>query len=268
MRFIKHLLRHFLINGSASGSFPRSSGLKEDDIILASYPKSGNTWMRMILAHLLYPGRYPDSLSALNWLVPDIYWGIPRWMSYSTPRVVKTHQPFGFRHEGNNHSLYQKNLYIVRHPLDVALSLFDFQFHLWPNPEKSFEIFVKKFVQGALPGNSSWQEHVLSWKAIEHERTILFMRYEDLLKSPLKGIIDLARFLGRHVTPKDCQEIVGRTSLDNMIKMEARGSIVEGTYNFIGRKRRLARNDVTAESRSLIMEHSAIAMDLFDYIME
>lgn len=266
---MKNLVRQLLINNSAQGSMPHVSGLKPDDIILASYPKSGNTWLRMIVGHLLYPNREIKSLAELNWIVPDIYWGIPRWVRYSSPRAIKTHQPFSFRHEGVDQSLYQRNIYIVRHPLDVALSFFDFQLKLWPNPETSFDVFARKFSQGGLPGNSSWQEHVLSWKSAEYERSVLFLKYEDLVMSPVENIINVGRYLGVDVNEQICGKIAEKTSRSSMQEKERVGNVVEKSYNFISDAtgHRLTRSDVSVKAKATIEKYSKIAMELLDYEM-
>ena len=41
-----------------------------DDIFLVSYPKSGNTWTRFLIANLVYPEKNPD-FSNINQLLPD-----------------------------------------------------------------------------------------------------------------------------------------------------------------------------------------------------
>ena len=38
----------------------RSLIIFPDDVILASYPKSGNTWSRFLIANLLYPEQHPN----------------------------------------------------------------------------------------------------------------------------------------------------------------------------------------------------------------
>ena len=41
-----------------------------DDVFLVSYPKSGNTWTRFLIANLIYPEKHPD-FANINVLVPD-----------------------------------------------------------------------------------------------------------------------------------------------------------------------------------------------------
>lgn len=55
------------------GMYPpgRRLGIFPDDLFLVSYPKSGNTWTRFLVANLVYPERNPD-FSNINDLLPDI----------------------------------------------------------------------------------------------------------------------------------------------------------------------------------------------------
>ena len=41
-----------------------------DDVFIVSYPKSGNTWTRFLIANLVYPEKNPD-FSNINALLPD-----------------------------------------------------------------------------------------------------------------------------------------------------------------------------------------------------
>jgi len=64
--------------------------LKTDDVFLVYYPRSGNTWVKTIVAHILYPHVRIYSLKNLARLVPEIP-EIDSDNKYSNPRVIKTH---------------------------------------------------------------------------------------------------------------------------------------------------------------------------------
>ena len=250
-----------------SGSTPRGPSLQKNDVVLVSYPRSGNTWVRAILAYLFYPEDRIRSLQSLNRLVPDIYFGIPRMVRYCQPRVIKTHQPFGFRHESSNNSLYHQNIYVVRHPFAVVSSFFHFQLNFWKYPETSLERFVQKFVNGTIEGNSSWQEHVLSWKAVEDERKILFLRYEDLLENQGREIGRIADFLGQNTSAERINMICKKTSRTSMIKLQKKGPLVEKGYDLVRKAGSTwpSENELTQTTKDIIWHRSKIAMELFGY---
>lgn len=240
--------------------------LKPDDVFLVSFPRSGNTWVRNIIAHCLYSHDRINSLADLNNLVPDIHRGIPNHDEYSNPRVIKTHRSFAYRHERSNKALYSKNIYLVRHPFNVIRSYYHFQLKLWKRPEQTLERFVDKFTCGAI--RTSWQEHVLSWKVMENELEILFIRYEDLERAPVREICKIANFLGVELTPTEGECINLKCSREAMVEMEKKGSFVDEEYLFIRREkdsRAIGDSDLTPEMKDLIWERSKVAMNLFNY---
>src|SRR5467141_466425 len=89
-----------------------------DDVFLVSYPKSGNTWTRFLVANLVYPEKNPD-FSNINELIPDPEAMHKRDLERAArPRLIKSHQYFDPR--------YPKVIYIVRDPRDVVLSEYYF----------------------------------------------------------------------------------------------------------------------------------------------
>lgn len=89
-----------------------------DDVFIVSYPKSGNTWTRFLIANLVYPEKNPD-FSNINDLLPDPEAVTKRDLERAArPRFLKSHQYFDPR--------FQKVIYIVRDPRDVVLSEYHF----------------------------------------------------------------------------------------------------------------------------------------------
>lgn len=236
--------------------------------MLISYPRSGNTWMRMIVAHILYPHEKIKSLKDLKMLVPDIYTSFVKGVEYSEPRVIKTHQPYSFRHEPKNPELYRKNIYVVRHPYDVIASYYDFQLRLWknkPNSELSLDRFVEKVINGAY--GVSWQEHVMSWYCMRDELEILFVKYEDLQSQIDRQIATIGEFLGRSLSTDEIKQICERTSLESMRSMEQNGSLVDRDYAFVRKEdeQRITGVELSPELKQLIAKRSSVAMGLFGY---
>src|SRR5579864_3903338 len=90
-----------------------------DDTFLVSYPKSGNTWTRFLIANLVYPEKHPD-FSNINELIPDPEALSKRHLGQlPRPRILKSHQYFDPR--------YERVICIVRDPRDVVLSEYHFQ---------------------------------------------------------------------------------------------------------------------------------------------
>jgi hypothetical protein len=89
-------------------------------------------------------------------------------------------------------------IYIVRNPLDVALSFAD---HFGVSIEAAIDAMEREgAVTPASDSNvmefvNSWSTHVKSWTQVGHPG-LLIVRYEDMLDDPVKIFTDVARFLG------------------------------------------------------------------------
>lgn len=195
-------------------------------IWLASYPKSGNTWVRAFLANLLSDARQPVPINALpehllgdNFLIhyekvtgqpadslteDDIQRLRPRvheWFAYSRPDnvFVKTHNAV-LKIKGQpliTPTATAGAIYVIRNPLDVAVS---FAHHYQIDYDRAVESLCDDYYELPPSGGqsaqvlSSWSRHVLSWVDAPG-LPIVTLRYEDLLKKPAKGFGSLVDFL-------------------------------------------------------------------------
>ncbi|MGD0696114.1 MAG: sulfotransferase domain-containing protein [Terriglobia bacterium] len=185
-----------------------------DDTFVVSYPKSGNTWSRFLIANLSNPGE-PATFANINRLIPD-----PEALSKRSlkklprPRILKSHEAFDPR--------YKKVIYIVRDPRDVVLSEYHFDIKRQLIPEGTpVEERVKLFLEGGTCPYGSWGENVASWLyAREHNPRFLLVRYEDLEADTTRELARLAAFLGIEPTPERLTSAVERSTADQMRKLE------------------------------------------------
>lgn len=194
----------------------RDLDTRNGDVMVISYPRSGNTWVRFILANLTERALL-DPLADVQQVVPDIY-----TMSRSelnrmpAPRILKTHEYFDPR--------YRRVIYLVRDPRHVAISYFDFQRKsgLIP-PDVSLDDWVARFVGPGVDRFGNWQEHVQSWIATRGEsREFLLVRYEDLLAHGQREARRLADFLGMGaVSDEDVQHALARSSMNSLKKIQS-----------------------------------------------
>jgi len=185
-----------------------------DDIFLISYPKSGNTWTRFLVANLAYPDT-PADFSNINTLTPDPEALSKRELArLPRPRILKSHQYFDPR--------YKQVIYVVRDPRDVALS--QFHFHRKRKvigDDYPIERFITRFVAGETSPYGSWGENVVSWLATRQNRPgFLLLRYEDMLEDAARELAKVAAFLELPPDAGRIQNAVARSSADQMRKME------------------------------------------------
>jgi hypothetical protein len=211
------------------------------DVFLVSYPRSGNTWVRAIIAGILF-SKPPDSLAELANYVPDIHRLPPR--RHVLPAefyVIKSHEPYApGPHEFGK---YHRAIYLIRHPLDVLLSYYRYMSYV-AGYEGKVRDFSSEWVQGEVwPGQ--WSAHVESWfrwrdETGAQEQQFLFLRYEDLLADAPKQIGRIARFLGKDLSAEELEALDWACRPEAMREREAsgvrKGLQVEG-FKFIGTAR-------------------------------
>ena len=226
---------------------------------LASYPKSGNTWLRAFLHNLMRNANAPIEPNKLNELTLGD--GMARFFAphaggratidlaaeeiaalrakvhrdlAATSRdtvFVKTHNWLGMDHGHPciDMSVTAGAIYVVRNPLDVAPSLAD-HFGLTLDQaiaqmadREARTLNLKHRVPDVM---SSWSNHVKSWTAQRNPR-LHVMRYEDMLNKAVPSFTQLTKFLGLPASPDRIARAIRFSSFDTLRSMEARQGFVE-----------------------------------------
>lgn len=186
-----------------------------DDTFLVSYPKSGNTWVRMLISNLLSPDK-PADLWTINRLVPELEAVTKRQLSQMPrPRLIKSHFSFDPR--------YPRVIYIVREPRDVVLSEYHYQRKTCTIGDQfPLEEYVTRFIAGrTCPEDGSWGQNVASWIVTRRgDPKFLLMRYEDLLVDTPGELKKIAEFLGITVSRQRLLEVAELSSAERMRKLE------------------------------------------------
>ena len=190
-----------------------------DDTFLVSYPKSGNTWARLLIANLLSPEK-PADFRTINLLVPDPASETKRhFVRMPRPRVIKSHFVFDPR--------YPRAIYLVRDPRDVVVSEYHYQRKTRTiSDHYPLEDYVQRFLAGeTYPENGSWREHVTGWLAArDGDPRFLRVRYETLLSDTVAELARIASFLAISATSQRLSEVVQLSSVDRMRELEANQS--------------------------------------------
>jgi hypothetical protein len=197
----------------------------DDDIFIVSYPKSGNTWTRFLIANLLHPEE-PANFGNIDRLVPESEEMTTRQLErLPRPRIMKSHEYFDAR--------FRKVIYIVRDPRDVAVSQFYFlRKRRRITDDSSIEKFVTLFIAGGTCDYGSWGSNVASWLVTRQNRDgFLLLRYEDMMTRTKEELSRVASFLGLKMTPENIAQAVERSSADQMRKLEAANATASVTQN-------------------------------------
>lgn len=187
----------------------RHRKIRETDVFLASYPRSGRNWLGFMLSELLldrpvefaeeHPIASVDRPKHAQELLPG------------SVRLLRTHEMY--------RSSYRSAVYLIRHPGDVAISYF--YFHLRIGIDIGFDTFFDEFLDGKVDGYGRWDRHVLSWLEPQQEARLLLVRYEDLLADAPTGIRRVSDFLGLGFEDAAIEQAVANNTFEQLRQREA-----------------------------------------------
>jgi hypothetical protein len=235
-------------------------------IWLASYPKSGNTWVRAIISSILYSKDGNHNFSQLDFidqypvkkyfknLINDFYnldeikknWITSQNLINADGKIrfLKTHHiycEFG-KNTFTNFSNTLGVIYIVRDPRNLLSSIkdhwsfkdfestksrmFDIEASTGMDPKPDKDYSFPVLI-------SSWNNHYNYWKKVK--KNYLLIKYEDLLKNTENEIIKIIRYLEKfikfQVSDQKIKNILETTSFSYLKKMEDKGLFKESNID-------------------------------------
>ena len=245
-------------------------------IWLASYPKSGNTWVRAFITSLFYESSGNNSLEHMTQirsypLSQDFYnllddfndlkkiaanWGSSQSIInlQKKIKIIKTHHVLC---QINNYPFtnYKNSIgaiYIVRDPRNVITSLMHHYSIENYNEALKFILDKDKFT-GKLGRKesyqretqfptyiSNWKNHYNSWNSFK--KNFLLIKYEDLINSPKKTFNQISEYLSKILNVKidnnKINEAIEKSSFKNLQKSEEKFGFAEAPFGEITDKKK------------------------------
>ena len=232
-------------------------------IWLASYPKSGNTWLRLFISSILFSSdgnvnfdiikkidQYPrkkffeDFLSNYkdineikkNWIPSQDLINLDNKI-----KIIKTHHMnckvdnYNFTNSDNTLGV----IYIVRDPRNVITSIMH-HFHKSSYQAAKETMFEEKNLIGIKKDNDkmptiigSWKTNYLSWKKIK--KNFLLIKYENLLNDTENEFKKIKYYLSEKLNTNCCDEkfknAIETNSFNNLKKQEKLYGFEESVKN-------------------------------------
>nr|AAM62638.1 steroid sulfotransferase, putative [Arabidopsis thaliana] len=229
-------------------NFNKNFQPQETDIIVASFPKSGTTWLKALTFALAQRSKHTSDNHPLlthnpHELVPylelDLYLKSSKpdltKLPSSSPRLFSTHMSFDALKVPLKESPC-KIVYVCRNVNDVLISLWCFENSMSGENNLSLEALFESLCSGVNLCGPLWENVLGYWRgSLEDPKHVLFLRYEELKTEPRVQIKRLAEFLDCPFTKEEedsggVDKILELCSLRNLSGLEINktGSLSEG----------------------------------------
>ena len=232
---------------------------------LVSYPRSGNTWLRLLLCAILSPVEL--GYKKIDELIPDTHQRsssfLKRFRSLKLPFLAcKTHFIYPWNAEPGD-----RFIYLYRDPRDVALS--EYRYRLWeeeglgkPAPKDFTAFLEREFIRERRFG--SWRSHVSFWIR-RPKKAGLLIRYEDLYNYTEDILFSVLGVLGYNPSEEEVKRAVELTTFDRCVKMAERDSVHKFKRGLSGRPGGW-KEMMTDEQRKIIESFCGDLMKTLGYL--
>lgn len=230
------------------------TALAKTDILLTSYPKSGNTWVKFLLynyfQHYYHGQTNPDFLK-VNQTFPEIGLNqVRKWQPPfpGVPRIIKTHL--------KNNLFTQKAhaIHIVRNPYDVMVS---YWYYLQASKKVKYSKSLHQFIRDSHYGIYPWLDYTRSW--IKRHCLILF--YEDIQLDPVTSLDTILQYISLESKPESLNYAVSKSTIKALTEMEnekkeQHANNLDSSYNFVKDGKRKKWSDLATSADYQYMQEA------------
>jgi len=196
--------------------------VKDGDVFIVTYPRSGTTWTEQMVHLLVNKGEQGEQrlTDAVPWLetLPHRPNSMIEFLeAMPQRRLFTSHLPYPLMPHIDNTTA--KIVYVARNPKDVAISTY---FHNQSKGvyEGSWDEYFQLFLYSDV-GFGPYFDHVLPWwQASQKDKNILFLMYENMKHDHAGNVAKLASFLDIQADSQLIETVVRLSSFQSMTSNE------------------------------------------------
>ncbi|XP_056422378.1 amine sulfotransferase-like [Hyla sarda] len=192
--------------------------IRDGDVILVTYPKSGTVWTQQILSLIFNEGHRngteeSKTVDIMPWIELKI--NSEDFTSRPSPRLFTSHLPYYLTPRDLKFRT-GKIIYVCRNPKDALVSFYHF-YKMKSNIKCTihWETFIEFFVSGKV-ACGSWFDHVRGWYTHKEDFNILFVTYEEMKKDLRSAVKKICTFVGVNLDEKEIDTVVEKATFRNM----------------------------------------------------
>lgn len=188
--------------------------IRPTDVFIVTYPKSGTTWLRFMVANVIHPDPDAVDFENLERIAPDVnhtYFppsSLQAYASLPDPRFFGIHASYD--------PALHRTVYVMRDPRDVMVSYYHHHRLTVPGWNSS----LTEFLQATNQWPCSWEEHVRGWLHHRAEPGMLILRYEEMHRDKegvLRRVLD---FAGIRYTDAQVERALANSDFKRMRALE------------------------------------------------
>ena len=224
---------------------------KKNEFFIASFPRSGNTWVRFLIANVYnnIKKEFPEvDFFNIHDIVPELkkFGEVVKPYFSDLPVVIKTHSKFI--------DSFENTILVLRNPFDTIYSYNNFL-----NMNRGIKISLPEMVTHEKYGIDAIVDHTNSF--IRNCDNLLITSYENLVCQPLKELKKICDFLNISVKDEIIKKSVKKSSFRSMREIELRKGRKFGKKDFL-----FTRNGKVGEGKKEIQEDEKLNLFILNVL--
>jgi Sulfotransferase domain len=237
------------------------------DVFLVSFPKSGNTWFRFLIANAFkvhYGIERDVNFFTIDEIIPGMGMATKNLQPggifgrNDLPRFIKSHSPYN--------PYYCRVFLLVREPKDALVSYFHYQ---RDRGEISLDMSISEFIRHPKFGVNKWIQHTQSWCShFRQGQNIQVFTYESFIKDPKPQLARCMELLGIQMQGSDLEKAIFLSSKEQMQvsdKLHRSILVKDKEIPFVRKDSALRGKDLSDEDKKFIADKTRDLAQMFGY---